>query len=336
MTSKRIKGTWLLGWSCLLLLIVSCGVPGKPGPEGPAGPTGPVGPKGATGSIGQKGDKGDPGPKGDKGDPGTLDPAEVNAQVKKALDSELGDLKTRLEALEQQLKALTSCPSDMIAVGGFCIDKYEASLDDATKLGSIGGQTTTAKAQSRSFLPQVKITWFQAAQACANVGKRLCTRQEWLSAARGTPDTGSNPVGADDCNIKSNGVVVTGSRSKCVSTDGVLDLTGNVAEWVDEWYVTGAPVEVDPIKWSQTLSFQPWGQASIDTKDNTWNINGRGFDAANAAVSGIPVAAIRGGSHLDGEAAGRMALDARYTPTTALDNVGFRCCRDKATLPTTP
>jgi hypothetical protein len=330
-----MKWQWIPAICLSMMLIVSCGPPGKPGPQGEQGPPGPTGLVGPRGERGPRGDQGEKGDKGTKGDTGTVDPAEVQKQVKAALQTELSGLIKRVTDLENQLKQLSQCPKDMADLGSSCIDIYEASVDDNTKLGDAGGKATTAKALSRSFLPQTKVSWFQASQACQNAGKRLCNRQEWLRAALGTPDSGDQPVGADDCNIKSNGAIVTGSRSKCKSGFGVFDMTGNAGEWVNEWYITGAPAEVDATKWVQMLMFQPWGNLSRDGKDATWGVNGMALDEKGQAASGLPVAAIRGGSHLDAEKAGRFAFDSRYSPTTQLEHVGFRCCRDKWTAQST-
>ena len=91
--------------------------------------------------------------------------------------------------------AAGSCSDDMVAVGNVCVDKYEASLVDDS------GAPTTAAAclpdgsdcggaifavSVDQVNPAGDITWYQAAQACANVGKRLPTTVEWQAAAAGT------------------------------------------------------------------------------------------------------------------------------------------------------
>jgi formylglycine-generating enzyme required for sulfatase activity len=84
-------------------------------------------------------------------------------------------------------------------------------------------------------LPSTCTTWFQAEQACALSEKRLPTNQEWQRAAAGTPDPGFDD-GVSTCNLGNTfGPVPTGSRPGCVSSWGVYDLSGNVAEIVGDW-----------------------------------------------------------------------------------------------------
>jgi len=315
-----------IGVLVIFAFLLNCGIPGKTGPKGDPGPEGKVGTQGAPGLAGPKGDQG---PQGAKGPAGTVSEKTVEKLVEASMKKQIQLLQDKIDALSKKLDARGKCPADMAEVADYCIDKYEASVDDTSKLGGVDGRSTTAKAANASALPQTKVSWFQASRACANAGKRLCSRQEWLLAAAGTPDTGDGNPTADSCNIKSNGFIVTGTRKNCKSTLGVFDMTGNVAEWTDEWYVAGAPVEVKRQDWEAKLTYTPWTGANPDGKDATWNVNGRAFSSKISAQNGLPAAAIRGGSYEDAGKAGRLAFDLRYGPMTQLDTVGFRCCKNR-------
>jgi hypothetical protein len=136
--------------------------------------------------------------------------------------------------------AAGSCSDDMVPVGSVCVDKYEASLVDS------GGTPTTAAAcnvdgsdcggvifaQSiETGAPAYSVSWYQAAQACANVGKRLPTTAEWQMAAAGTPGGAGN-----GCNLASGAAptTTTGASSACISTTGAIDMVGNLWEWAAE------------------------------------------------------------------------------------------------------
>ena len=54
-------------------------------------------------------------------------------------------------------------------------------------------------------------------------------------AAAGIPDYG-------DCNIGGNGIFLTGVTTGCVSAKGMVDMVGNVWEWVDDWGTIGGTV----------------------------------------------------------------------------------------------
>jgi sulfatase modifying factor 1 len=77
---------------------------------------------------------------------------------------------------------VSGCPSDMVLVGTFCMDVYEASHEDATAT-SMG---TAAVAASRAgVLPWFPVTLDQARTACSAAGKRLCRLDEWIESCAG-------------------------------------------------------------------------------------------------------------------------------------------------------
>ena len=178
-----------------------------------------------------------------------------------AVDASLTALDSRVDALEAG--PLRPCPADMVTVGNFCIDRYEATVFAAasctgTRYGASsydypagfspnGNVTTTLYACSvPGVVPSASISWFQAQQACAASGKRLCSNDEWQAAAAGTPDDTAS------CNLDTAGTVGnTDARPACVSRFGALNMVGNLWEWVTAWVSATGWNGQDPIAGNQ-------------------------------------------------------------------------------------
>jgi hypothetical protein len=133
------------------------------------------------------------------------------------------------------------CPSSMVRVQEFCVDRYEAP-------------------NRRGAKPLVMQSANDAVSWCAEHRKRLCTEDEWISACEGEEHR-EYPYGETHVDGRCNDdkpwrkvdeatlakwpapeardlakdlyqATPSGSKHKCVSGAGAHDMTGNTEEWV--------------------------------------------------------------------------------------------------------
>lgn len=89
--------------------------------------------------------------------------------------------------------------------------------------------------------PIAEISYFDAEAYCKAVGKRLPTLNEWEKAARGTDGRDYpwgnkfDPANANTLDSEKNGSTPVGSFAKGKSPYGIMDMAGNLWEWVDAW-----------------------------------------------------------------------------------------------------
>jgi formylglycine-generating enzyme required for sulfatase activity len=186
----------------------------------------------------------------DAGDAEVLVPVDAASDVAEvdASSTDAGD-EVAVDAPADAPDAKVVCPADMVHVGASCVDRYEAPNEPGAR--PLAFQTAP---EGQAF--------------CAARGKRLCTEAEWVRACEGAGKR-PYPYGASyvrgRCNddktwIAPNWTTLgtypsaaatkeaarlyqadpSGSRAGCASEDGVMDLTGNVAEWVVRSFPTAA------------------------------------------------------------------------------------------------
>ncbi len=94
--------------------------------------------------------------------------------------------------------------------------------------------------------PVIHVDWSRAYAYCKWAGKQLPSEAQWEKAARGASNTRAFPWGdaAPTCTLANGGVsgycagdtAAVGSYPAGASPYGALDMAGNVAEWVNDWY----------------------------------------------------------------------------------------------------
>jgi formylglycine-generating enzyme required for sulfatase activity len=136
-------------------------------------------------------------------------------------------------------------PLHTVTVSAFEIDKYETSQTlyaACVKAGACTRPSQGFNPGQYGEQPVSWVTWKQADAYCKWAGKRLPTEAEWEKAARGT-DGRKFPWGNDalDCNLANyenckNQADDVKTHEKGASPFGAINMLGNVAEWVSDWY----------------------------------------------------------------------------------------------------
>lgn len=188
------------------------------------------------------------------------------------------------------------CPVGMVSIeGAFCIDIFEASRGDATRVDAgVDGSKATSRAE---VMPWQVVDNSEAQLACSRAGKDLCTEQQWQCACRGPQShiyaygdsyepTTCNGIDkhcfcegcADACPFPgcysqcgaAFRLEATGTNAGCTNAYGVYDMNGNVWEHVkggDETRIRGGAFNCLD---SQTLH-------RCDYVPGDWRPSARGF-----------------------------------------------------------
>lgn len=217
--------------------------------------------------------------------------------------------------------AADESPGHYVDVSAFSIDTYEVSNAQYSRCVDARGCPKPAGVYSPQTpqmafgnplydnYPVVYVSQDNAIKYCLWAGKRLPTEAEWEKAARGVADRRIYPWGdmwdgyrANAAQGKPGPLPVDAYSPDGCSPLGVCNMSGNVAEWVADFY--GAKFYADSQR----------DIPSLTVISNPFN----GESASGKIV-------VRGGSFRSTIYNARISKREPQSPTLTVDNIGFRC-----------
>ena len=210
-------------------------------------------------------------------------------------------------------------PRHQVTISGFYIYTHEVTNEMYARCVEAGacmpiqifesGPTTHYSDPAYAEYPVVGVDWLMAEDYCVWAGGRLPNEAEWELAARGT-DSEPYPWGIEEaacdrvnmlgCVMPSDTVKV-GSYANGNSPYEAWDMSGNVWEWVNDWY--------DESYYTFSAVTNPVGPYFSELK------------------------VVRGGGLYSEGSKMRSAERAATDPHRAYDDIGFRCVPTGLTLP---
>lgn len=209
-------------------------------------------------------------------------------------------------------------PSHTVTLNDYWIDRYEVTVREFQQFAGAQGKMFAPPVSSDALpqdyfvkpvyrdFPVVDVNWAAARQYCQFVGKRLPREAEWEKAARGT-DGRLYPWGnqwdeeranSRESHFRSLPTADVHFTSRVGQYDGgspygTMDMAGNVAEWVEDWY--------EPY---------PGNNAPAEAYGQKYKV-------------------VRGGSWIASSLSMTVVARDFSDPQFGYESVGFRCAADK-------
>ena len=203
--------------------------------------------------------------------------------------------------------ATDETPYHAVMLSDYYIDATEvtqSAYKGCVDAGTCTPPTTNFNPSVFGAYPVTNVSWQQALVYCAWVGRRLPTEAEWEKAGRGS-DGRTYPWGEamPTCTLANLGggcggaTQVVGTHPAGASPYGVLDMVGNVHEWVNDWHANDY--------YSMSPSADPQGPATGTSRV----VRGNDF---STGVLGTP---------------SRVSDRAYWAPPDSASPHGFRCAK---------
>ncbi len=232
----------------------------------------------------------------------------------------------------------TFCPEDMVHVGGFCMDRFEASRKDATDV--FQGRDNSVALSRAGVLPwyvnpMTDTAFSEFRAACERSGKRLCSAVEWTAACEGSHEnryafgndwdpsicnsvdtfceTCCDILGLSDC--------PSGENCGYSSTISASPYTPETCFVTEDYNLDTCPV---------CFHVMPTGAFPQCTSETgAFDVNGNVWEAAATSTTDDPRGyRLQGGAFNCGSPSFRFQCT--FNATWSSLYAGFRCCRDEA------